>query len=346
MMYLIASLQVSIADLIMLTAGGILLGVTVFYFISSRRSNRTSPAELQKVNRGLDEWKRKYFNDIEAKEKQLDDLSQRNLEHEENMKIYMVELNELRKQVKELNQELKSAKESYSQQAPVPVAETSGKGDYMAQLRQAQNSLLEHNEKINQLLEQIDVVKENEERQQEIIKTNEALHEQIEELRNALLEKESEITHIRQKQNLTSEMTSMLDNAYTEFNTLQSKMVKLETQLASSKILGVDYEDLKEANIKMSRQLEETRSRAQALNAENQQLQAQLNETEEKLRESNFQRQQLQKRVGYLEELNNDLKQVTEANKKLEGQIKRIGELESMLHMIAEERDQLRGNKK
>lgn len=345
-MYLIASLQVSIADLIMLTAGGILLGVTVFYFIASRRSNRTSPAELQKVNRGLDEWKRKYFNDIEAKEKQLDDLSQRNLEHEENMKIYMVELNELRKQVKELNQELKTTKESHSQQAPAPVVEAGGKGDYMAQLRQAQNSLLEHNEKINQLLEQIDVVKENEERQQEIIKTNEALHEQIEDLRNALLEKESEISHIRQKQNLTSEMTSMLDNAYTEFNTLQSKMVKLESQLASSKILGVDYEDLKEANIKMSRQLEETRSRAQALNSENQQLQAQLNETEEKLRESNFQRQQLQKRVGYLEELNNDLKQVTEANKKLEGQIKRIGELESMLHMIAEERDQLRGNKK
>jgi hypothetical protein len=32
---------------------------------------------------------------------------------------------------------------------------------------------------------------------------------------------------------------------------------------------------------------------------------------------------------------------VSDANKKLEGQLKRIGELESMLHVVAEERDQL-----
>ena len=345
-MYLIASIQVSIADLVMLTVGGVLLGVTVFYFITSRRSTRNMPAELQKANRGLDEWKRKYFNDIEAKEKQLDDLQHRNVENEENLKIYQVEMQELRKQLKELNHELRHLKEAPPAPAmATPQADAGGKVDYMAQLRQAQNSLLEHNEKINQLLQQIDVVKENEERQQEILRANEALNEQIDDLRRALQDKESEISTIRQKQNLTSEMTSMLDNAYTEFNVLQSKIVKLETQLASSKILGVDYEDLKEANFKMSRQLEEARHKAQSLATENQQLQASLNETEEKLRESNFQRQQLQKRVGYLEELNNDLKQVTEANKKLESQIKRIGELESMLHIISEERDQLKGRK-
>ena len=32
---------------------------------------------------------------------------------------------------------------------------------------------------------------------------------------------------------------------------------------------------------------------------------------------------------------------VAEANKKLEGQLKRVGELESRLNMIAEERDEL-----
>ena len=66
-----------------------------------------------------------------------------------------------------------------------------------------------------------------------------------------------------------------------------------------------------------------------------------LTETEDKLKEANFQRQQLQKRVAYLEELNNDMQAVADANKKLEGQLKRIGELESMLNMVAEERDEL-----
>jgi hypothetical protein len=50
----------------------------------------------------------------------------------------------------------------------------------------------------------------------------------------------------------------------------------------------------------------------------------------------------LQKKVAYLEELNNDLHQMTDANKKLEGQIKKLGELESRLNIVSEERDRLK----
>jgi hypothetical protein len=35
------------------------------------------------------------------------------------------------------------------------------------------------------------------------------------------------------------------------------------------------------------------------------------------------------------------MKAVSDANKRLEGQLKRIGELESMLNVISEERDEL-----
>ena len=105
--------------------------------------------------------------------------------------------------------------------------------------------------------------------------------------------------------------------------------------------MNIEYEDLKEQHLKTSRDLEELKMRSNALSGENRELQLLLRETEDKLKEANFQRQQLQKRVSYLEELNNDLQVVSEANKKLEGQIKRIGELESMLNVIAEERDQL-----
>ena len=64
-------------------------------------------------------------------------------------------------------------------------------------------------------------------------------------------------------------------------------------------------------------------------------------ELEDKLREATFQKQQLQKRSAYLEELNTDLQVVSDANKKLEAQLRRVGELESMLNVVAEERDQL-----
>ena len=70
-------------------------------------------------------------------------------------------------------------------------------------------------------------------------------------------------------------------------------------------------------------------------------MRTQMLQMEEELREAKFQQEQLEKKVTYLEELNIDLQAVSDANKKLEGQIKRIGELESMLNMLAEERDQL-----
>ena len=91
----------------------------------------------------------------------------------------------------------------------------------------------------------------------------------------------------------------------------------------------------------MGRDFDEQKTKLNALATENRDLQERLVETEDKLKDANFQRQQLQKRVSYLEELNNDLQAVSDANKRLESQIKRIGELESMLNVVAEERDKL-----
>jgi len=202
--------------------------------------------------------------------------------------------------------------------------------------------LLEHNEKINQLLENIGVAKDNEEKQKLMEEENEGLMNQIKDLKYILSEKEIEIHNIRQKENLTKEMTSMLDSAYSEFNTLQSKMQKLESQLSSSKMISLEYEDLKEAHINVLRQYEDYKAKLQAMTTENQELTLRLNEMEDKFRDANFQRQQLQKRVSYLEELNSDLQVVADANKKLEHQLRRIGELESMLNVVSEENQVLK----
>ena len=91
----------------------------------------------------------------------------------------------------------------------------------------------------------------------------------------------------------------------------------------------------------MSMDFEEHKIKVNALTIENQQLQTQLADVEDRLREASFQRQQLQKRTVYLEELNSDLQVVSDTNKKLESQLRRVGELESMLNVVSEERDQL-----
>ena len=136
-------------------------------------------------------------------------------------------------------------------------------------------------------------------------------------------------------------MNAMLDSAYSEFNVLQDKIQKLEHQVNVSKRINLEYEELKEVQHKMTRDFEEQKLKYQAAVEENRQLQLAIAEAEDSLKETEFQRHQLQKRVAYLEELNNDMQAMSDANKKLEGQLKRIGELESMLNVIAEERDQL-----
>ena len=328
------SLTLSVFEVVFLFICAIVVGVVIHFFITSRRNLDKTMKTIKPPGNGLDEWKLRYFNEMEARQKEIDDIKQRLLDADESNKIYQMEMEELRRQNKKLGSEPDLSKTIKPQSESKP--------DYFEQLRQAQENLMEHNRKISQLLEQVDVIKESEEKTLEIQKSNKELNTQINDLKYLLEEKEEEINKVKQRENITSEMNSMLDNAYSEFNTLQGKLQKLELQLSSSKMVNIEYDDLKESHYKMTREFDETRNKLNHYLQENQNLQIQLEQTENKLSEANMQRQQLQKKVSYLEELTNDLQQMSEANKKLEHQIKRIGELESMLNVVAEERDNLR----
>jgi hypothetical protein len=336
---LATTLTLSIPEIILLFFGAIILGITIHFTITSRRSLRAAMDDREEGNKLKDEWKLRYFNDMEEKEKELVSIKEQLVEAEENSSIYSIEAEEMRKENKKLLEELTNVPKL----VPVIHAEKSerpDKTDYLEQLRMAQSSLKEHNEKINLLLGNIDAFREKEERHREMMKNTEELSLQITEMQMKLADKEKEIVSIRKKESLTKEMASKLDNVYNEFNVLQGKMQKMEAQTNSSKLIGIEYEDLKENHRKVSREFEEQKIKLNSISADHQQLLAHTIETEEKLKESNFQRQQLQKRVAYLEELNNDLQAVADANKKLEVQLKRIGELESMLNMASEEREQ------
>lgn len=397
-----ATLSLTLIEIIVLMLGAITLGITIHFFIVSRKSLKSATIDTAgKISKELEQWKLKYFNDMEARDKELGTLRDKLADTEENNDINAIEADEMRKmnkklqleieavrkttvaapdnaieviELKDINEKLrleiisirKAATANSSSTTEIdelrktnellkaeietirkstPTTSFSGaapdKSSYMEQLRMAQSSLLEHNQKINQLLGQIDIVKETEEKQQEIQRINSELTNEINDLKFLLSQKEEEINNTRQKDHLTTEMTSRLDSAYNEFNALQDKIHKLEAQVIGSKKLSLDYEDLQESYQKTSRDFEEQKLKYNHTLSENQQLQAELVATEDKLREASFQRQQLQKRVAYLEELNNDMQAVAEANKKLEGQLKRVGELESRLNMIAEERDEL-----
>ena len=61
--------NLSIVELIVLFFCAVTLGVVIHFFITSRRSLKTSPVETDRMKKNINEWKLKYFKDIEVKEK-------------------------------------------------------------------------------------------------------------------------------------------------------------------------------------------------------------------------------------------------------------------------------------
>jgi chromosome segregation ATPase len=328
-----ATLTLSIVEIIVLMLGAIVLGITIHFFIISRRTlNNSTLANSNRLNKTIAEWKLKYFNDIESRDKELSILRKHLEELEETSNINEIEAEEMRKENKKLLIEMDHIRKTAPQGT---------QADFVTHLKLAQANLLEQNEKIGQLLRQVDVVKESKEEKEKLLQDNAELTQKIADLEVLLSQKQKEVRHIQQKEVITSEMNSMLDSAYNEFHLLQEKIQKLEAQVSATKVVNMEFEDLREGYYKMTRDFDENKDQLHAFVQLNQELKTQLSETEDKLKEANFQRQQLQKRVSYLEGLHNDMKAVSDANKRLEGQLKRIGELESMLNVISEERDEL-----
>lgn len=434
-----ASLTLSILEIILLMFGAIILGITIHFFLASRKSLNATTEEMMGNPHSRDEWKLRYFDDMDKRDKELAALKSQVLDAQENLNIYSIEAEELRRTNKRLESEirnatppdsshtdqlqkellqirsqLKSSEENnqlYSEelkslraeirqrpQSPAPSIQQASSADekeltalretvqrlqlqvntlsderaalqkanrrleneievlqdtvespspahdrdsYLEQLQDARNGLIEQNHKINQLLSNIDLVKEKEEMQRDILRTNEELSHQVDSMRIQLTEKEREIENTRQQQLLAKEMTSMLDSAYNEFNVLQDKISKLENQLNSSRMANIEFEDLREEHAKLSRDYDAQKQKASALEVQCRELRESLADTEDQLKDTGFQKQQLQKKVAYLEELNRDMLIVSEANSKLEMQLRRVGELESRLNVVSAERDQL-----
>lgn len=277
-----------------------------------------------------DEWKLKYHEEMEVQEKAQKQLRRELAEAQENEELLSLELTELKKELAQLQEE----KEALDQQPAT----------YFGQLKMAQDNLQEHNQNIARLLEQIETLKESDKRHAEIRQANELLSAQVRELRRTSFDQEALIRQLRQEQFLEGEMKDRLLNTQEAFNALQDKLLKMETYLAHPEHRQFEYDELQENYFKITKEYDEVRMKQLTLLEENQRMLRLIADTEDKLRESNFQRQQLMKKVGFLEELNRDLQQVTEQNKKLEIQLKRITEIESLLARAAEQRRSEKGN--
>ena len=163
--------------------------------------------------------------------------------------------------------------------------------EYLLQLKTAHENLLQHNQHINRLLEQINMLKESEKKFGDMQRTNEELVFQLREIKKTLLDKESEIKQIKQQQALSYEVKERLDKAYGEFNLVQEKIQKVESYLVQPHSRNYEFDELQQSYFKLTKEFDEIKLRYISLMEENQRLTRLLSDTEDKLRESNFQRQ-------------------------------------------------------
>jgi len=345
-------LTMGLPEIIICELGALILGFTIHFFWNSKKSLRISePAAGNGISEN-DNWKLKYYNDMDMQERAQQQLRERLTQMQETEQILTIELEENRKEVEDLHTELDATRAQLEETelklatllAPkeeLPLEETSAgsqpddyTGNYLVQLKLAQEKMLEHNNHIHRLLEQTRQVEDSEKKNQELSRQNEELNEQLRAFGQTLIEKETEISHLRHHQKLSEEMGQRLDRVYDEYNTLQEKLQKLQAYLTQPYNRGADYDELKEAYFKMGKEHDEMKLRHISLREENQRLNRILVDTEEKLKEANFQRQQFQKRSAFLEELNHDLQEISEHNKKIESQLRRVSDMESLLAKI------------
>ena len=340
-------LTMGLPEIIICELGALILGFTIHFFWNSKKSLRINDPAPAGISEN-DNWKLKYYNDMDMQERAQHQLRERLSQTQESEQILTIELEETRKELEELRKELEDARleldvlkpivdedpmqDGVSSAAATPVL--SPADNYLSQLRSAQEKLVEHNNSIYRLLEHTQLLGEAEKKNQDLQRQNEELNEALRTSGQTLMEKESEISYLRHQQKLAEEMSLRLDKAYDEYNALQDKLQKLQAYLTQPYKRSADYEELKDTYFKLGKEHDEMKLRHISLREENQRLTRILADTEEKLKEANFQRLQFQKRSAFLEELNHDLQEISEHNKKIESQLRRVSDMETLLAKI------------
>ncbi|MFT4022743.1 MAG: hypothetical protein QM664_03035 [Flavihumibacter sp.] len=322
---LVIRISVGLAEIIIFQVGAIVLGFALSLFIVSRRNTRLQlhQGEDAASSQEADEWKLKYFNDTEELEKKLAKSQHELKQARENEQFLAMEIDSVRAEREELL--TAHADELVMAAAPKEPA------DYLDQLQAAQKNMLEHNQRVQQLLEQIEGMKAMEQKHAMLEQANVLLGRQMADLRTQLLDRDSEIHNLRQQNRLAVEMQARLESVYGDYSDLVAKIQKLETHVSSTRKEGDSFAELQDEYFKVTRELDEVKAKYLSLLDENQRNQRLLTELEEKNRDATFQRAQLQKKVTYLEDLNRDLQEVAEHHTKLHSQMRRLSEIEQLL---------------
>jgi myosin heavy subunit len=305
-----AAINLSITDVIVLQVMAIVLGVVVHFVIVSRRNLQDMVEQSNQENSLTGSGSNhKAFNEPELKTPAPAALPEPAVPEKE-VALRRTKLT------------------AHKTPAPVPVK---GNSDVLLSLKE---SIEQQQKALDKLMLQVDNWTED-------METSASSRVEIEELEILLEKKDLELMKVKQQLSASQKMAARIDEVYKEFDELQVKITDLEQNSKYSNEVAMELEELKGSYTQVKKELTRKQEKLEEVVSENQRLHEQLSVTEDKLDEANMQRQQLMKKLQMLENMNTDFHQMSESNKKLQNELRRIAELESMLSMVSDERDLL-----
>jgi chromosome segregation ATPase len=307
------SINLSLLEIGVLLAGAIVLGLAIHFFITSRRSLKET---IEKTNQKVT-LRPGFYNSPTSVPSSIQERSLS----------------------KEAHEPRKESRKIYEEETPQHIPIKSKQAPKEESIDDLKQTILQQQKLLNSFLKQVEEI-ENEGRE-ELELQNKHLEKEIENLEARLEKKQADLDELNQQASMAERMADKIEEVYQEFELLQSKMASLEKQANRANNLALELEDTRQSYELVHKDLQRKAEKLEETYAENQRLQQQMNTMEDKLAEANLQRQQLHKKVQFLQDLNTDLQTVSDTNKKLQTELRRVGELESMLDMIAEERDYL-----
>jgi chromosome segregation ATPase len=324
-MFIIA-INVTLIEVVVLNAGAIILGVTIYFFLQSRKSLLRT-MDFQSPNNLATKYK-------PAEEIHLPKNGSLNSNKKASKSIDISELKEHLTQVRE--------QRAYAnQEEPLHKKGRHAKEDLTVSLKE---TIARQQKILDGFLQQVEELEDG--GQEELFQKNDELLSDVERLEELLEKRDTEIEEYKKRTAIAEKMAARVDDIYNDFQQLQGKIVTLEKQAARANHLALELENLQQSYDQVLKDLERKQEKLEEMVDENQRMRSELENVEDKLAESNLQRQQMIKKVQFLQDLNSDMQSMSESNKKLQTELRRIGELESMLNMMSEERDYLLMRKK
>ena len=299
-------INLTLIEFIAVPLAAIILGATIYFFLKSQRSLRET---------------------IEANKKKFPPSATEKITRFQQSLAHLEELRRVHSETTEVEKA-----------SPAITAKKSMEKDENI-VNQLKSTIAEQKKVLESYLEKVEKIEDH--GKDELREQNNNLQKEIHKLHLVIERKDEELDAVQHQATTAQRMAEKIEEVFEEFDLLQTKMASLEKQAAKANDFAMELEDTKQAYEQLHRELARKQEKLEEALSEKHRMHQQIEILEDKLSEANLQRQQLLKKVQLLQELNADMQTISDANKKLQTEIRRIGELESMLTMMAEERDYL-----